>query len=103
MKSRLAPSIRHSFLYMNLGGRILVSTLLAVIVTAAAWAQKAPSRSPAEARKEIQTRVAMEKKTNDRMLSPGFYVHTPHRKTTRQAVFHAIFSPPDALTTFLRT
>jgi hypothetical protein len=33
MKSRLATSICCSFLYMNLGGRILVSTLLAVIVT----------------------------------------------------------------------
>jgi hypothetical protein len=36
MKSRLATSIRCSSLYMNLGRRILVSTLLAVIVTAAA-------------------------------------------------------------------
>ncbi len=33
MKSRLATSIRCSFLHMNLGGRILVSTLLAVMVT----------------------------------------------------------------------
>ncbi len=39
MKSRLATSIRCSFLRMNLGGRILVSTLVAVIVTAAAGAQ----------------------------------------------------------------
>jgi len=57
MKSRLATSIRSSFLCMNLGGRILVSTLLAVIVTAAAWAQSAPAVSPAEARKAIQARV----------------------------------------------
>ena len=33
MKSRLATSIRCSFLRMNRGGRILVSTLVAVIVT----------------------------------------------------------------------
>jgi hypothetical protein len=33
MKSRLATSIRSSFLRMNLGNRILVSTLVAVIVT----------------------------------------------------------------------
>src|SRR5437667_10099831 len=33
MKSRLATSIRSSFLHMNLRGRILVSTLLVVIVT----------------------------------------------------------------------
>src|SRR5882757_2372329 len=33
MKSRLATSICSSFLHMNLGGRILVSTLLVVIVT----------------------------------------------------------------------
>ena len=45
MKSRLATSIRCSFLHMNLGGRILVSTLLAVIVTAAAGAQSAPAVS----------------------------------------------------------
>jgi len=33
MKSRLATSMRSSFLRMNLGDRILVSTLVAVIVT----------------------------------------------------------------------
>ena len=33
MESRLATSIRSSFLRMNLGNRILVSTLVAVIVT----------------------------------------------------------------------
>ena len=54
MKSRLATSIRSSFLYMNLRGRILVSTLLAVIVTAAAGAQSTPAVSSAEARKAIQ-------------------------------------------------
>ncbi len=52
MKSRLAPSIRCSFLRMNLGGRILVSTLLAVIVTAAAGAQSVPAVSSAEAQDE---------------------------------------------------
>ena len=36
------------------GGRILASTLLAVIVTAAAGAQSAPAVSSAEARKAIE-------------------------------------------------
>jgi hypothetical protein len=39
---------------MNLGGRILVSTLVAVIVTAAAGAQSVPAVSSAEARKAIE-------------------------------------------------
>ncbi len=54
MKSRLATSIRCSFLRMNLGDRILVSTLVAVIVTAAAGAQSVPAVSSAEARKAIE-------------------------------------------------
>ncbi len=52
MKSRLATSIRCSFLRINLGGRILVSTLVAVIVTAAAGAQSVPAVSSAEAQDE---------------------------------------------------
>jgi hypothetical protein len=68
MKSRLAT-------YMNLGGRILVSTLLAVIVTAAAGTQSAPAVSSAEARKAIQVgyaewakaRVALDMNTIERM------------------------------------
>ena len=84
MKSRLATSIRSSFLYMNLRGRIPVSTLLAVIVTAAAWAQSAPAVSPAEARKAIQAHVALDKNTIERMLAPDLYVQTPDRKLTRQ-------------------
>jgi hypothetical protein len=92
MKSRLAPSIRHSFLHMNLGGRILVSTLQAVIVTAAAWAQSDPAVSPAEARKAIQARVAMDKDTIHRMLAPDLYVQTPARKLTRQEFIDAIFA-----------
>ena len=77
MKSRLATSIRSSFLYMNLRGRIPVSTLLAVIVTAAAWAQSAPAVSSAEARKAIQARVALDKNTIERMLAPDLYVQLP--------------------------
>ena len=77
MKSRLATSIRSSFLHMNLGGRILVCTLPAVIVTAAAGTQSAPAVSPAEARKAIQARVALDKNTIERMLAPDLYVHTP--------------------------
>ena len=100
MKSRLATSIRSSFLYMNLRGRIPVSTLLAVIVTAAAWAQSAPAVSSAEARKAIQARVALDKNTIERMLAPVLYVQTPDRKLTRQEFIDAIFSRPYALTRF---
>ena len=108
MKSRLATSIRSSFLCMNLSGRIPVSTLLAVIVTAAAWAQSAPAVSSAEARKAIQAgyvewdkaRVAMDKNTIERMLAPDLYVQTPDRKLTRQEFIDAIFSRPYALTRF---
>jgi hypothetical protein len=100
MKSRLATSIRSSFLYMNLRGRIPVSTLLAVIVTAAAWAQSAPAVSSAEARKAIQARVALDKNTIERMLAPDLYVQTPDRKLTRQEFIDAIFSRPYTLTRF---
>jgi hypothetical protein len=100
MKSRLAASILCSFLYVNLGGRILLSTLLAVIVTAAAWAQSVPAVSPAEARKAIQARVAMDKNTIERMLAPDLYVQTPDRKLTRQEFIDAISSRPYALTRF---
>ena len=83
MKSRLAT-------YMNLGRRILVFMLLAVIVTAAAGMQSAPAVSSAEARKAIQAcyiewdkaRVAMDKNTIERMLGPDLYVQTPNRKLT---------------------
>jgi len=68
---------------MNLRGRIPVSTLLAVIVTAAAWAQSAPAVSSAEARKTIQAHVALDKNTIERMLAPDLYVQTPDRKLTR--------------------
>jgi hypothetical protein len=101
MKSRLAT-------YMNLGRRILVSTLLAVIVTAAAWAQGAPAVSSAEARKAIEAsyvvwdkaRVAMDKNTMERMLAPDLYVQTPDRKLTRQEFIDALFSRPYTLTRF---
>ena len=92
MKSRLANSIRCSFLYMNLGRRILASTLLAVIVTAAAGAQSAPAVSPDEARTAIQAgyaewvkaRIALDMNTIERMLAPDFYFQLPDRKLTRQ-------------------
>ena len=100
MKSRLATSIRSSFLYMNLRGRIPVSTLLAVIVTAAGGAQSVPAVSPAEARKAIQARVAMDKNTIERMLAPDLYVQTPDRKLTRQEFIDAIFSRPYTFTRF---
>src|SRR5258705_12117447 len=100
MKSRLATSIRSSFLYMNPGGRILVCTLLEVIVTAAAGTQSAPAVSPAEARKAIQARVALDKNTIERMLAPDLYVQTPDRKLTRKEFIDAIFSRPYTLTRF---
>jgi len=101
MKSRLAT-------YMNLRRRILVSTLLAVIVTAAAGTQSAPAVSSAEARKAIQAgyvewdkaRVAMDKNTIERMLAPDLYVQTPNRKLTRQEFIDGIFSSPNTLTRF---
>jgi hypothetical protein len=85
MKTRLAT-------YMNLGGRILVSTLLAVIVTATAGAQSAPAVSSAEARQAIQVgyaewakaRAALDMNTIERLLAPDFSVQTPDRKYTRQ-------------------
>ena len=92
MKSRLATSTRSSFLYINLRARILASTLLAVIVTAAAGAQNAPAVSPVEARTAIQAgyaewakaRVALDMNTIERMLAPDFYYQLPDRKLTRQ-------------------
>ena len=92
MKSRMATSIDRSFLYMNLGRRILASTLLAVIVTAAAGAQSAPAVSPAEARTAIQAgyaewakaRVALDMNTIERMLAPDFYFQLADRRLTRQ-------------------
>jgi ketosteroid isomerase-like protein len=92
MKSRLVASKRCSFLCTNLRGRILVSTLLAVIVTAAVWAQSAPAVNSTEARKAIEAgyiewakaRVALDMNTIERMLAPDFYFQTPDRKRTRQ-------------------
>ena len=93
MKSRLATS-------MNLGRRILASTLLAVIVTAAAGAQSAPAVSPAEARTAIQAayaewakaRVAVDLRTIERMLAPDFYFQLPDRKFTRQEFIDRVHS-----------
>jgi hypothetical protein len=90
------------------GGRILVSTLLAVVVTAAAGAQSAPAVSSAEARKAIQAgyvewdkaRVAMDKNTIERMLAPDLYVQTPDQKLTRQEFIDALFSRPYTLIRF---
>jgi len=84
MKSRLAT-------YMKLGGRILVSTVLTVIVTTAA-AQIAPAVNPDEARKAIQdgyaeyarARLAVDMNTIEKVLAPDFYFQNPGRKYTRQ-------------------
>jgi len=91
MKSRLAT-------YMNLGGRILVLTLLAVIVTAAAGAQSAPAVSSDEARKSIQVgyadyakaRAAVDMNTIQRILAPDFYFQNSDRKYTRQEFIDTI-------------
>lgn len=93
MKSRLATC-------MNLARRILVSTLPAVIVTAAAGTQSAPAISSAEARKAIQARVALDKNTIERMLAPDVCVQTPDQKLTRQQFIDAIFAHPYTLTRF---
>jgi uncharacterized damage-inducible protein DinB len=57
MKSRMATSILCSFLNMNLGKRILLSALLAVIVTAAAGAQSAPAANSTEAPNPVRSRA----------------------------------------------
>jgi ketosteroid isomerase-like protein len=101
MKSRSAT-------YVNPGGRILVSALLAVIVMAAAGAQSSPAVNLAEARKAIEAgyvewdkaRVAMDKNTIERMLAPDLYVQTPDRKLTRQEFIDALFSRPYTLIRF---
>jgi len=101
MKLRLAT-------YMNLGGRILVSTVLAVIVTATVGAQSAPAVSSTEARKAIQAgyvewdkaRVAMDKNTIERLLAPDLYVQTPDRKLTRQEFIDALFKSSVTLKRF---
>jgi ketosteroid isomerase-like protein len=93
---------------MNLGGRILVSTVLAVIVTATAGAQSAPAVSSTEARKAIQAgyvewdkaRVAMDKNTIERLLAPDLYVQTPDRKLTRQEFIDALFKSSVTLKRF---
>jgi len=85
---------------MNRGGRILVSTLVAVIVTAAAGAQSVPAVSPAEARKAIEAgyiewakaRVALDMNTIERMLAPDFYFQLADRKRTRQEFIDSIHS-----------
>jgi hypothetical protein len=92
--------------HMNLGGRILVFTLLAVIVTGTAGAQSVPAVSSAEARKAIEAgnvqwgkaRVAMDKNTFERMLAPDFYVQVPDRKLTRQEFIDTISSLPSGVT-----
>ena len=92
MKSRLATSILCRFLRMNLAGRILVFTLLAVIVTAAAGAQSASAINSTEARKAMEAgyiewakaRVALDMNTIEKMLAPDFYFQLPDRKLTRQ-------------------
>jgi ketosteroid isomerase-like protein len=100
MKSRLTTSTRFSFLCMNLGGRILVSTLLAVIVSAAAGAQTAPAVDSTEARKAIEAgytewataRMALDMNTIERMLAPDFYFQLPDRKLTRQEFIDRVHS-----------
>ena len=100
MKSRLVASKRRSFLCTNLRGRILVSTLLAVIVTDAVWAQSAPAVNSPEARKAIEAgyiewakaRVAPDMNTIERMLAPDFYFQLPDRKRTRQEFIDSMHS-----------
>jgi len=85
---------------MTLGGRILVSTLLAVIVTAAAGAQSAPAVNSTEARTAIEAgyaewaeaRAALDMNTIERMLTPDFYIQLPDRKLTRQEFIDRVHS-----------
>ena len=112
MKSRLATYIRCSIPCVNLARRILVSTLLAVIVTAAAVAQSAPAVSSADARKAIEAGYAqwakavvapMDKKTVESMVGPDLTVQTATRKLTRQEYLDALFSRLLSLTRFSAT
>ena len=109
MKLRLATSIRRSFLHMNLRGRILVSTLVTVIVTAAAGAQSAPAINSAEARKAIEAAYVVfgkaavapiDKNTVERMLAPDLYVQTATRRATRQEYLDYLYTRPLSLTRF---
>ena len=102
MKSRLA-------ICMNRRGRILASTLLAVIATAASVAQSAPAITPAEARTAIQAGYAqwakavvapMDRNTVEKMLAPDLSVQTATRKVTRQEFIDTIFTRPLTLTRF---
>jgi hypothetical protein len=109
MKPRLAISICCSFLHMSGGGRILVSTLLALIVTAAAGAQSAPAINSTEARKAIEAAYVvfgkaavapMDKNTVERMLAPDLYVQTASRRVTRQEYLDYLYTRPLSLTRF---
>ena len=112
MKSRSATSIRGSFPRTNLSGRILVCTLLAVILTAAAVAQSAPAMSSTEARKEIEAAYVvfgkaavapMDKNTLEKMLGPDLYVQTATRRATRQEYLDYLYTRPLSLTRFNAT
>lgn len=91
MKSRAVHDLRR---------RVLASTLLAVVVTAAAGAQSAPAVSPAEARIGIQAgyaewvkaRVAVDRETIEKMLAPDFYFQLPGRRVARQDFINGALS-----------
>ncbi len=109
MKSRLATSMRRSFLHMNFGGRMLVSTLVALIVTAAAGAQSAPAMNSTEARKAIEAAYVvfgkaavgpMDKNTMEKMLAPDLYVQAKTRRATRQEYLDYLYTRPLTLTRF---
>ena len=109
MKSRSATSIRRNFLHMNLGERILASTLVALILTAAAGAQSAPAMNSTEARKEIEAAYIvfgkaavgpMDKITMEKMLGPDLYVQTATRRATRQEYLDYLYTRPLTLTRF---
>ena len=109
MKPRLATSIRCSFRRVNLGRRVLVSTLLAVLATAAARAQSTPAVSSAEARKAIESAYVafgkaavapMDKNTVERMLAPDLYIQTATQRATRQEYLDYLYTRPLNLTRF---
>lgn len=102
-------AIRCGFPRWNLGSRILVSTLVAVIVTAGAGAQSAPAMSSTEARKAIESAYVvfgkaavgpMDKNTMERMLAPDLYVQTATRRATRQEYLDYLYTRPLTLTRF---
>ncbi|HEX8814863.1 MAG TPA: hypothetical protein VF753_05120 [Terriglobales bacterium] len=105
MKLKLPTPLR----CLNPGARILLPTLLALTLTAAACAQTTPAMTSTEARKAIEGAYValgkaavgpMDKTTFEKMLGPDLYVQTATRRATRQEYIDYIYNRPLTLTRF---